>query len=89
MTKIIPLNNQAYLQYLKQSRDILKKAEDDLFIEAINLCSCNSWREWTEEREDGEKYEFDTEMIRASGDKNAILLVEVMAVLNEAREGLG
>ena len=88
MTKVIPLHNQVYLHYLEQAREIIKEAEEDLFLEAINLCSCSSWKEWSEEREDGEKYEFDTEMIKGSGDKNAILLVEVMGVLNEAREGL-
>ncbi len=89
MTKIIPLHNQSYLHYLEQSREILKEAEESIFIEAINLCSCKYWKKWSEEREDGEAFEFDTEMIKKSGDKNAILLVEVMAVLKEAREGLG
>ena len=89
MTKIIPFPNQDYLHYLEQSREILKKAEEDLFVEAINLCSCKYWKEWSEEKEDGEAYEFDTNMIKESGDKNAILLVEVMAVLNEVRKELG
>ena len=89
MSKIIPLHNQAYLQFLKQAKEILEQAKDDLFVEAINLCSCQCWKEWAEDREDGEKYEFDTEMIMESGDKNALILVEVMATLNEAWEGLG
>ena len=89
MTKVIPLHNQAYLQFLKQAKEILKTAEEDLFIEAINLCACTTWKDWSEEKENGEKYEFDSEMIKESGDKNAILLVEVMATLNEARKGLG
>ena len=89
MTKVIPLHNQAYLQFLKQAKEILEQAKDDLFIEAINLCSCQCWKEWVKDKEDGEEFEFDTEMIKACGDKNAILLVEVMALLNEARKGLG
>ena len=64
MSKVIPLHNQSYLQFLKQSREILRQAEEDLFIEAINLCSCKCWKEWTEDKDDGVEFEFDTDMIK-------------------------
>ncbi len=89
MTKIIPLpSTSAYFHVLDETRKMLKETEEKLFIQAINLCSCSTWMEWSKNQEDEVAVEFDTEMIKASGDKNSILLVEVMAALNEAREGL-
>ena len=89
MTKVIPLpSTSAYFHVLDETRKMLKETEENLFIQAINLCSCSTWMEWSKNQEDGIAVEFDTEMLTESGDKNALILVEVMAALNEAREGL-
>ena len=66
-----------YQELLADIKETLKKTEDDLFVHAVNLCSCISWRDWCESREEGE-FEFDTDMIKESGDENALLLVEMM-----------
>ena len=89
MSKIIPLHpNTEYIQTIEETKRMLKDLEENLFIQAVNLCNCSCWKDWDEKMEDGETYEFDTNQLKDSGDKNAILLVEVMSMLNQAGKEL-
>ena len=86
MGKIIAIQtSQEYDAHLKETIDILEKTEDDLFVQAINLCTTSVWKEWSDQKGVGEKMEFDTEMIKESGDENAIQLVEMMERVNWLR----
>lgn len=38
-------------------------AEDDLFQQAVNLCANSIWKEWSDNREDSEKFEFDYDIL--------------------------
>ena len=88
MSKVISMNSSVeYQVLLADIKETLKKTEDDLFVHAVNLCSCVEWRDWCETREDGE-FEFDTHMIKESGDGNAVLLVGMMERLNNLRRNL-
>ena len=83
MSKVISMNSSVeHQELIADIKETLKKTEDDLFVHAVNLCSCIAWRDWCETREEGE-FEFDMDMIKESGDKNAVMLVEMMERLNE------
>ena len=76
-----------YQELLADIMETLKKTEDDLFVHAVNLCSCIAWRDWCETREEGE-FEFDTDMINESGDENAVMIVEIMERLHHLQDEL-
>ena len=89
MSKVISMNSSVeYQELLSDIKETLKQTEDDLFVHAVNLCSSIKWRDWCETREERE-FEFDTSMIKESGDGNAVLLLEMMERLNWLREVLG
>ena len=88
MSKIISMNSSAeYQELLADIKETLKQTEDDLFVHAVNLCSCIAWRDWCETRE-AREFEFDTNMIRESGDENAVMIVEMMERLCDLRRNL-
>jgi hypothetical protein len=89
MSKTIQFpDNQGYILALEETKRMIKELEEDLFVQAVNLCNCSCWKDWGEKKEDGEAFEFDTNMLKQSGDKNAALLIELMAILNEVESEL-
>ena len=72
MAKVVPLvYSEEYTFHLKKIKEILENAEDDLFLHAVNLCANSVWEEWSDNREEGERFEFDYDMLKESGDYNA------------------
>jgi hypothetical protein len=65
MAKVVPLvYSEEYTFHLKKIKEILEGAEDDLFQQAVNLCANGVWKEWSDNRSDGKRFEFDTEMLK-------------------------
>ena len=65
MAKVVPLvYSEEYTFHLKKIKEILEIAEDDLFQQAVNLCANGVWKEWSDNRQDGERFEFDYDMLR-------------------------
>jgi len=89
MAKILCLQpNKQYEYNLELVRKKLNETKDDIFLFGINLLACSLWKEWIERFEAGEQYTFSSDDLLESGDKNAILIVEVMNYLDDAVEEL-
>ncbi|MFC2125814.1 hypothetical protein ACFLU5_13485 [Bacteroidota bacterium] len=89
MTKMLCLHpSKDYIYNLELVRKKLLETKDKIFLHGINLLSCSLWKEWMQRFEDGEEYEFSTDDLLESGDKNALLIVEVMTYLNEVVDEL-
>ncbi|GIV33480.1 MAG: hypothetical protein KatS3mg031_1015 [Chitinophagales bacterium] len=93
MSKIINLQEDFsrsphYREALKKAIESLQDIREDLFHSAVNLSVTGKWKAWSEQQPEGTVFAFNTESLKSSGDKNVILICNLIEEVDNVKTDL-
>lgn len=85
MAKIIKIDsaNITYKERITDLHEFLKLTQEEIFTQMLYIASAGVWKEWMQTIKEGETFNFNSEMLENTGDKNIEILWELYNKIDE------